>query len=211
MQNFKLSKSSAVGLILAISLVCFLPGPAAAVLITVDESGAGTLVNDSGETFTLPSALQPDPGPGGLSSVLTYDMLGPPALTAGDVLLQDGPGGPVLDVVRFNPAGTGGNPSYPASLLFYSDNVEGFDSRADTPSPPTTLYPNNVTILESGAEGNNRAVYTPLSGQPGFVSGFVVTYTLISDGSNSVPEPTALALLATGWAAIGALKVFRRR
>src|SRR5205807_8461401 len=31
------------------------------------------------------------------------------------------------------------------------------------------------------------------------------------DGSNSVPEPTALALLATGWAAIGALKVFRRR
>ena len=64
---------------------------------------------------------------------------------------------------------------------------------------------------ESGAEGNNRAVYTPLSGQPGFVSGFVVTYTLISDGSNSVPEPTALALLATGWAAIGALKVFRRR
>src|SRR5438046_9671491 len=70
--------------------------------VTVDENCNGTFTNTIGFFSTLPCALQNDPGPGGLSNVQTYSLLNPPGLTAGDVLLQDGVGGLVLDVVRFN-------------------------------------------------------------------------------------------------------------
>ncbi|HZO89442.1 MAG TPA: PEP-CTERM sorting domain-containing protein [Chthonomonadaceae bacterium] len=166
------------------------------VLITVDENGTGTGISPQlGFTF-FPAFLAPDPGPGGLDSVLTYDLLGPPDLVAGDVLLFDeGISANVLDVIRFNPAGTGGDPNYPASLLFYSDDIEGFDSLADTDSPPGAFYSNQVSIPEVGPEDNNGAFYTPTANQPGFVPGFAVTYHFISDAA--VPEPGALALLLT--------------
>src|SRR5262245_613757 len=48
--------------------------------ITVDENGNGTFTNTSGFFATLPFALLPDPGPGGLSSALTYGFLNPPGL-----------------------------------------------------------------------------------------------------------------------------------
>jgi hypothetical protein len=176
-------------------------------LITVDENGNGTLDFGDGNVRPLPVAIQPDPGPGGLNAVMTYNLLGPPALVAGDVLMQDGIGGFVLDVVRFNPAGTGGNPNYPASLLFYSDNVDGFDSPADTPSPPHAFYTNTVTIqevlLSPGVEG---AMYTPNDGQPGFVPGFAVSYVLVSD----IPEPSTLLVAGTG-AGLGLVVAAARR
>src|SRR5262249_35247998 len=51
-------------------------------LITVDEFGVGTLdfTAEGGPILPLTGVLAPDPGPGGLPSVLTYDLLGPPAL-----------------------------------------------------------------------------------------------------------------------------------
>jgi hypothetical protein len=171
-----------------------LPNP----LITVDENGNGTLLFPGGSPIPTHGVLQADPGPGGLSSVMTYNLLGPPSLVAGDVLLTEGVGGPVFDVVRFNPAGTG-SPSYAASLLFYSDNVDGFDALADTPSPPGSFYTNTITIPELGTELDNGAIYTPTAGEPGFVAGFSVTYDLISD----VPEPPSWSLL--GVALIGLL------
>jgi len=157
----KRGKCPQFGLLLAAGL-CILCSPAvqADPLITVDELGHGTILFAGGAPFVMPFALQSDPGPGGLASVLTYDLLGPPSLVAGDVLLQDGAGGPILDVIRFNPAGTGGA-AYPASLLFYSDNVDGFDSLGDTSSPPGAFYTNTVTILEVGSEGDNGEFYTP--------------------------------------------------
>ena len=175
-------------------------------LITVDENGKGTL-EFPGIKFALVGVLAPDPGPGGLAAALTYNLLGPPALVAGDVFLIE-PNNPneITDVVRFNPAGTGGNPQYPASLVFYSDNFEPSADLADT-GLPLSFYTNSVRIMEVGDEGTNGAIYTPTANEPGFVPGFAVTYHFISD--NSVPEPGSIALLC-GFGVTGSLIVVRR-
>jgi hypothetical protein len=156
------------------------PGP----LLVVDENG--------NSNFSPPGTLQPDPGPGGLPQVLTYHL--PFAGLPGDVLMQDGVGGPVLDVIRFNGNGT---------LLFYSDNVDGFDALADTPSPPSAFYPNQITIQEIGTEANNGAFYQPTPNQPGFDPSFP-NYHFISDGA--IPEPSSLMLLVVGCCAMGILR-----
>jgi hypothetical protein len=163
--------------------------------ISVDEFGNGRLTNSSGVDVALVSGLRNDPGPGGLNNVLTYDLFAPPGLTAGDVILTE-PGTTALsDVIRFNPnqVGPGGREG---TLVFYSDNIGGFDAPADTISPPNPFYTNTVTLSEVGPEsGPNGIVYTPVAGQPGFVTGAAgpVTYTIISDPS-PVPEPSTLAL-----------------
>jgi hypothetical protein len=167
------------------------------VTITVDENGNGRLTNTTGASLPLPFSLQLDPGPGGLANALTYSLLNPPGLTAGDLLLQETSDGPLSDVIRFNPseACSGGT----GCLIFYSDIFEGADSLADI-GFPTAFYANNITRVEIGPEGNNGFTYTPLAGQPGFVAGAAgpVTYNLRSDAQ--VPEPASLALLGSGLA-----------
>src|SRR5690242_11119656 len=77
-------------------------------LITVDEKGNGSLLFPGGGPIPTIGVLAPDPGPGGLPAALTYDLLGPPGLVAGDlILLEPGAGvGTISDIIRFNPAGT---------------------------------------------------------------------------------------------------------
>ncbi len=130
-------------------------------------------------------------------------MMGPPSVVAGDVQMRDG--SVTLDVIRFNPAGTGGNPLYPASILFYSDNLDGFDALADTPGPPPQ-HTNVVYIDEVGTESVNYGLYTPSNGQPGFVPGYTVSYKFISD----TPEPGSVLLLASGVAFLFAFRRWKR-
>jgi hypothetical protein len=176
--------------------------------ITVDENGNGTFANNAGFFSPLPAALLPDPGPGGLSAVLTYGLLNPPGLTAGDlVLVEPGLTGVISDVVRFNPNQNGG------SLVFYSDTSEGHEDLADV-GFPSALYANTVTFVEVGPEGNNGFTYTPTAGQPGFVVGAAgpVTYVIKSDVPAAVPEPGPLALGGvTASVGLAALWARRRR
>jgi len=128
------------------------------IVLTVDENGHGTLNGFLGPQ-PLPFALQNDPGPGGLPSVLTYSMLDPPGLTAGDVLILE-PGDGLGDVVRFNPGESCTDGSL-GCLVFYSE-APPFDSLADTPSPPGAFYANTITLTENAT---GQVKYTPVPGQ----------------------------------------------
>ena len=148
---------------------------------TIDENGNGSLTNTNGFNSSLPFALQNDPGPGGLPQALTYGLLNPPGLTAGDLALTDvACGGCIMDIIRFNPsesiAGTTG------ALVFYSNNT---GSLADI-GLPTAFYATMLSLPEIAG----GAIYTPILGQPGFVAnaGGPVTYHITSD-SRPVPVP----------------------
>ena len=182
-------------------------GPAHAqgfsITTTVNENGQGTFSNTAGFFSPLPAALLPDPGPGGLPAALTYGLLNPPGLVAGDlVLLEPGTIGVVSDIIRFNPQQNGG------SLVFYSDNFDGAPSLADT-GPPlgTSLF---TTAVEVGPEaGPNGFSYTPTAGLPGFIAGAAgpVTYVFQSDPAPSaVPAPPTLLLGLVGAACVARLR-----
>ena len=185
--------------------------------INIDEFGHGTLTNSGGFSGTLAAALLPDPGPGGLPAALTYSMLNPPGLVAGDLLLvEPGGGGLLTDQIRFNPSETAPDGTTGA-LLIYSDHFDGVDSLADN-GFPTALYANTTSLNEVGPEpGPNGVDYTPTAGQPGFVAGAAgpVTYHITSDGSPSggptTPLPTSGLAGLTLLTGLGAWRVMRRR
>jgi hypothetical protein len=147
--------------------------------------------------------LLPDPGPGGRSSALTYNLLGPPNITVGDLVLHEPGTDHRSDIIRFNPI----DPDVGATLVFYSDRDERPFDLADTGFPSAT-YENILHRTEDGPEsGPNGFVYTPDAGDPGFVAGFAVTYNIRSD-PDPVPEPSTLVLLAIG---AGSLLSYRWR
>lgn len=114
--------------------------------------------------ITLPGGLRADPGPGGRSSVVTYNLLtAAGVITVGDLRLTDADqGGLTLDVIRFQDSMTPAIDG--ASIVLYSDDTDGFDALADTTGPPSALYSNALGIPEVGPEGNNGATYTPTQG-----------------------------------------------
>lgn len=195
-------------LLVACGLVAGLLGPAGRAtaafnpLITLNETGQGSLLFPGAAPVPTAGALIADPGPGGLAAALTYNLLGPPGLVAGDLIVLDPDNVTVSDILRFNPAGSGGNPGYPASVVVYS--LPGGGDLADT-GFPTARYTNLARVLEV----NGVAEYTPDAGQPGFVPGFSVTYRLISD-ANAVPAPAGLILAGLGLPALGLVRRVRR-
>src|SRR5262245_23326885 len=122
---------------LALALAClFVTSVAHAAHFTLafDENGNNFERNDdSGVMFSVHFFKGADPSePGNGQLPLVYDLgTRVPGLTNGDVQMFDGPGGPVFDVIRF--ANLGGH----QYVIFYSDNVDGFDDLADTFGPPT--------------------------------------------------------------------------
>ena len=170
-------------------------------VVFLPENGAGTIQFTGGPVLPLPGVLAPDPGPGGQALALTYNLLGPPSLVAGDLLLLDGD--VLSDVIRFNPAGTAAG--YPASVVFYSA-LESVGGELADVGFPGSFYANIVRM----AEGALGVVYTPTANQPGYVAGFAVTYRI--ESLTAAPEPGSVVLLATGLLGIvGASRVKRRR
>jgi len=169
------------------------------VTLTFDEFGTGRLTNSAGANLPLPSIIRADPGPGGLPAVLFYDMLAPPGLVTGDLLILEPTTGLLSDILRFD--------SVRAGVFVYSDNSDGVDAPADV-GFPTGRYANTFTITEVGPEGANGITYVPIAGQPGFVAGAAgpVTYVFLSDGQ--IPEPSSLLLLGSGVSVL--LLLFRR-
>lgn len=74
MRTFVYIALLALGLAGSVSAAAILP-----VDIIVNENGNGTI-----QSILLPGVMEADPGPGGLASALTYNLLGPPSLVAGD-------------------------------------------------------------------------------------------------------------------------------
>src|ERR1700736_1783731 len=159
------------GLVSAVLLTSASAAPITTITITMDENCSGTIDGFTG-VAPLSCGLAADPGPGGLASAVTYDLLNPPGLVAGDLVLQEIAGAANSDIVRFNPQQNGG------SAVFYSDVFDAPTDLADT-GFPTAFYTNILRVIETGPEGANGFTYTPTSGQPGFVAGAAAPVTYV--------------------------------
>lgn len=168
-------------------------------LIFLPENGVGTIQFPGASAMPLPGVLAPDPGPGG-KTALTFNLLGPPSLVPGDLLLFDRD--ILSDVIRFNPAGSA--VGYPASVVFYSALEAGGGALADV-GFPSAFYQNIVRL----AEGTLGVVYTPMANQPGYVAGYGVTYQI--ESLTPAPEPGSIVLLATGLLGLAGAGRLRRR
>jgi hypothetical protein len=147
-------------------------------LIYLDENGTGYITPSQ----PFPYTIGVDPSSG--MNTLEYTL--PFAGVAGDVLLQELPGGPMSDILRFD-----GN----SHVFFFSDNSDGVDSLADVGLPTTLLANTAGPFLETGVEGGfQNYIYTPTANQPGYKAAGPVAYNIVSD----VPEPGTLLFGALG-------------
>ena len=160
MKNARCMRGLPFVVLVALSLLCELSVPANAqiqnIFVTVDENCHGTINGFAGSQL-LACSFTTDPGPGGLTGVMTYNLINPPQLVEGDVVLRES-ANVNSDVIRFNASVGGG------SFFFYSDLDGGADALADIGLPgalnTNVVFFNEVSL---GALGFGL-VYTPNSG-----------------------------------------------
>ena len=188
-----MKKSTKKLLTLSLILAALASAVAQPTIIVLNENGFGTWFPPGAPgPLPLPFSVGPDPSGGVATPVLIYTVPGP-ALIPGDILLFENTNAP-SDVVRI----WQGN-----QIIFYSDFEVGETNRdlADS-GLPGFIQPNNVSVSESGPEGNNGGAFValaggPFGGGPGWDGNPVGTdYQIISDA----PEPTIPALAALGGA-----------
>jgi hypothetical protein len=172
--------------------------------LNFDENGNGLIDLRDGNGFqVLEGVLAPDPTQAGNPLVLTYDLpTSPFPVVNGDVRIWEDVNQTILsDVLRFTDANGNLTGQTADRMIFYSD-VEVGEPNLDSADTgfPAVLHPNDAGgILEMGPEGNNGFQWAP--GGP---------LDNIFNGISDVPEPSALALLGLGVAAVW-LKALRRR
>jgi len=169
--------------------------------ITFDEFGHGTWAPGAPPPgpAVLVGALGPDPsGPlGVILPVLIYTIPGP-SLVQGDILIYEGTN-ILSDVVRI----WQGN-----KVIFYSDREQAGDTDPADSGLPLGLQANNLSVFETGVEGNNSATYTAFASMPGWDGNPAgTTYQIISD----VPEPAVFPLAGIGCGLAFALRQRRSR
>src|SRR5262249_44591950 len=133
-------------------------------VINLPESGAGTFsftdaTNGSGHTGHIIGSLGVDPISQRTTLCYTLNNLLPYLPLDGDVVLLEPLGTNYSDLLRF----------VNGKLYFFSD----FEPGEPNPDPADVGLPPQISVTavilpEIGLEGMNGAIYTPVSGQPGF-------------------------------------------
>jgi hypothetical protein len=177
--------------------------------ITIDEELTGTISGPGLPPTYLDGTGGFDPGPFGGFTIYYYLPSGLSPRT-GDVYLLENPGdrSTISDVIRFYGAGVWGPLG---QIWFYSDRADGFDDQADAaPLPPEGSVFDGLELNEVPLPGIGAgATYTPTPLDPGYVPGYNVTYTFISD-YEGVPESATWTMMLLGYAGMGLLIRSRR-
>ena len=189
--------------ILSSAAVLMLMAPVALADIDNDpaffEDGSGC----AGVLWCAGSGTLQDPFAGGL--VTEYYKLNTtylPAVTGGDVLINEFGTTTVGDVIRFEMiSGT------PYAFIYSDDTAGGLAADVGLPS---SFQANTVTLTENV---HGLAVFTPTAGQPGYAAGAVSPYRPPTYGLTSavVPEPAFTYVIGAFLFVVGVGGAFRRR
>ena len=160
-------------------------------VVTVTESGVGSVQTEGGAPTSIVGVIAADPGPLGFPSALTYYLPAVNGLVPGDLLVRAGGSRIFTEVIRFNPA----TRATAASVVFYHIFVAGQNLLPADVGEPWDFYPNYKTVPETVYSGAKGYLYTPQPGDPGYLSNSNVTYNIVSDVTIAPATPPTVPTL----------------